>query len=86
MLRLRPSDAPIEEESLTVMGPDGECQPATLVDDLVHTQLVDWVLIPAGRSTITCDAVVLSPTKYPSSKHALRADRRVRSVGYFFLP
>lgn len=53
MLRVRPSDAPIEEESLTVMGPDGLCEPATLVDDLVHAQLVDRVLLPAGTSSIT---------------------------------
>ena len=59
MLRVRPSDAPIEEESLTVMGPDDLCEPATLVDDLVHTQLVDRVLLPAGTSSITYDAVVL---------------------------
>lgn len=75
MLRVRPSDAPIEDESLTVTGPDGLCEPVTLVDDLVHTQLVDRVLLPAGTSTITYDAVVLFEDRADPAAPGARAPR-----------
>lgn len=75
MLRLRPSDAPIEHESLVVHGPHGECEATTLVDDLVHTQLVDRVLLPAGTSTITYDATVLFEDRTDPVAPGARAPR-----------
>ena len=75
MLRLRPSDAPIEHERLIVRGPFGDCEIETLIDDLVHTQLVDRVLLPAGSTSITYDDAVLTEDRTDPIVPGARAPR-----------
>ena len=58
LLRLRPSDVPAIDDRLVVHGPDGACETTLLVDDMVHVQSVDRVLLPAGTTTIDYAATV----------------------------